>query len=122
VQFVQADAFAYMRDVADRRFDVVVLDPPKLIRNRGEYDEGVRKHFDLNRLAFGLVAAGGLLLTCSCAGLLQASDFAKLVFDAARRAGREVRMLESRGAAPDHPVSPFAPDSEYLKSLWLQVV
>ena len=57
VRFVQADAFSYMREMLqqDRQYDVVVLDPPKLIRGRAELEEGTRKHFDLNRLAMRLV-------------------------------------------------------------------
>jgi 23S rRNA (cytosine1962-C5)-methyltransferase len=88
VKFTQADAFAYMRDMlrSSRTFDVVVLDPPKLIRNRAELEEGTRKHFDLNRLAMQLVRPGGLLLTCSCAGLLSAHEFTRLVRAAARSA------------------------------------
>ena len=58
IRFVQADAFAYMRDMLAqaRQYDVVVLDPPKLVRSRAELEEGTRKHFDLNRLAMRLVA------------------------------------------------------------------
>ena len=71
-KFVQADAFAYMREMLSngRQYDVVILDPPKLIRTRTEIEEGTKKHFALNRLAMRLVKPGGLLLTCTCAGLL----------------------------------------------------
>ena len=67
VNFVQSDAFAYMRDMLrnGRQYDVVVLDPPKLIRTRDELEDGRRKHFDLNRLAMQLVRPGGLLLSCT---------------------------------------------------------
>jgi 23S rRNA (cytosine1962-C5)-methyltransferase len=122
-QFVQADAFAYMRDCQSqsRRFGVVVLDPPKLIRNRAEFEEGAAKHYDLNKLAAGLVESGGLLLTCSCAGLLPSDEFLRIVFQACRSAGREVKLLESRGAAADHPVSPDCSETMYFKSHWLYV-
>jgi len=122
-QFVQADVFAYMRDLQtqQRRFGVVVLDPPKLIRNRAEYDEGAAKHYDLNKLAAGVVESGGLLLTCSCAGLLPSDEFLRIVFQACRSAGREVKLLETRGAAADHPVAPDCSETEYFKSHWLYV-
>src|SRR5690606_29946886 len=89
VRFVQSDVFPFMRDMlrAGRQFDVVVLDPPKLIRSRAEIDEGTRKHFDLNRLAMQLVRPGGLLLSCTCAGLLPQDEFLKLIYSAARQAG-----------------------------------
>ena len=72
VKFVQADVFPFMRDMlrGGRQFDVVVLDPPKLVRSRAEFELGSRKYFDLNRLAMQLVRPGGILLTCTCSGLM----------------------------------------------------
>jgi 23S rRNA (cytosine1962-C5)-methyltransferase len=89
VRFVHADAFAYMRDMArnNKQFDIVVLDPPKLIRSRIELEEGTRKHIDLNRLAIQLVKPGGILLTCCCAGLLDGPAFMQVVQTAARATG-----------------------------------
>lgn len=138
VQFVHADAFAYMRDMLrnGRQYDVVVLDPPKLITARAELDEGTRKHFDLNRLALQLVKPGGLLLTCSCSGLLAEADFLRLLYAAARQAvpaaavaagggpptGRGLQVLARTGAAADHPVAANCPETEYLKAVWLRVL
>lgn len=133
VKFTQADAFAYMRDMlrGGRLFDVVVLDPPKLIRNRSELEEGTRKHFDLNRLAMQLVAPGGVLLTCSCAGLLQDQDFTRLAMSAAKAAQRPSefnpnppirlpQIIAKSGAAACHPVSVTCPETEYLKAIWMR--
>ena len=87
------------------------------VRSRAELEEGAHKHHDLNRLAIPLVEPGGLLLTCSCAGLLPEAEFRRLVFAAARRAGRNVKELYSCGAAPDHPMTVTFPEGEYLKGL-----
>ncbi len=139
IQFVHGDAFAYMRDMFQngRRYDVVVLDPPKLVRSRRELDAGARTHLDLNRLAMRLVTPGGLLLTCSCSGLLDESEFLRLVHTAARQAtdldspageepsrehGRTLQILARSGAATDHPVAPNCPETEYLKAVWLCVL
>jgi 23S rRNA (cytosine1962-C5)-methyltransferase len=140
VRFVQADAFAYMRDMlaAGRKFDVVVLDPPKLIRTRAEIEEGTRKHFDLNRLAMRLVAPGGLMLSCTCAGLLSQAEFLRLIYASARQAGEEVspatqdryarhaprhvQILAKTGAAADHPIAANCPETEYLQAVWMRVV
>jgi 23S rRNA (cytosine1962-C5)-methyltransferase len=133
VKMVHADAFAYMRDMIrnGNRYDVVVLDPPKLIRSRSELEEGQKKHYDLNRLAIQLVQHGGLLLTCSCAGLLSAEAFQSTVQSAARSGGyddrgnripgRTVQILESRGASSDHPVALHCPETGYLKAIWARV-
>jgi RNA polymerase sigma factor (sigma-70 family) len=123
VRFVQSDAFLYIREMLQlgRQYDVVVLDPPKLIRNREELEEGTRKHFDLNRLAMRLVRPGGLFLSCSCSGLLQESEFLGLLAAASYQAGpllepataeraerhasRPMQILARTGAAADHPVA-----------------
>lgn len=135
INFVQADAFAYMRDMlrGGRQYDVVVLDPPKLITSRAEIEEGTRKHFDLNRLAMQLVRPGGILLSCTCAGLLPESEFVRLLYAAARQAlprpaegelprnspGRGLQVLAKTGAAADHPVASNCPETEYLKAVWM---
>lgn len=121
IKFVHADAFGYMRDAQrnDRQFDVVILDPPKLIRQREEETDGRNKYFDLNQLAATLVAPGGILLSCSCSGLLSMSDFTLTVRAAA--AERSPRLLLRSGAGPDHPVALNCLETEYLKCLWMQV-
>lgn len=122
INFVQAEVFGYMRDMLrnQRKFDVVVLDPPKLIRSRAEIEEGRHKYFDLNRLAMQLVNPGGLLLTCSCSGLLDMAEFTRIV-NAAPEVGRRGQILAKTGAAADHPISTNCPESEYLKTIWLRL-
>jgi 23S rRNA (cytosine1962-C5)-methyltransferase len=121
-QLVHADAFDWLRQVASagRRFDSIVLDPPKFIPTRRDELTGRGKYHDLNRLAFGVLKPGGLLLTCSCSGLLTRVELTELVTTAARKSGRAARLLRSTGAAPDHPVLLECPETEYLKCLWLR--
>lgn len=139
IRFVQADVFPFMRDMlrGKRQFDVVVLDPPKLIRSRAEIEEGTRKHFDLNRLAMQLVRPGGLLLSCTCAGLLPEAEFSRLLYAAARQAGeplpgqadaesprrgpRPMQVLSRTGAASDHPIASNCPETEYLNAVWMRL-
>jgi 23S rRNA (cytosine1962-C5)-methyltransferase len=134
IQVVHADAFAYMRDMlrGGKRYDVVVLDPPKLVGDRMELDEGKAKLFDLNRLAMALVEPGGMLLSCCCAGLVSDDEFNQLILSAARRTvsdpadepteGRRVQILDRSGASADHPVADNCPESAYLKAVWLRVL
>ncbi len=138
VRFVHADAFTYMRDLARNaaQFDVVVLDPPKLIRSRKEQEVGAKKYFDMNRLALPLVKPGGILLSCSCSGLMPEAEFVSTIASAARQCGpvgpedasgrvrrgsRPVQFLARSGAAADHPVASNCPESEYLKAVWMRV-
>jgi 23S rRNA (cytosine1962-C5)-methyltransferase len=123
LEAVHADAFGYARQMSvnGKTYGVVVLDPPKLIPDRDEIAPGKRKYFDLNVLAMKLVEPGGLLITCSCSGLLDSAEFLALLGAAARKAERHVQLVSLTGAAPDHPVALNALEGSYLKVAWLRV-
>jgi 23S rRNA (cytosine1962-C5)-methyltransferase len=123
VQFVVADAFKHVRHLAagEQRYDLVVCDPPAFAKSRGEVDRAARGYKDVNLYAFRLVAPGGMLMTFSCSGHVDADLFQKIVFAAALDAHREVSIVERLGAGPDHPVSIYCPEGEYLKGLLLRV-
>lgn len=118
-----SDVFPYMRQLqaSNKQFDVVILDPPKLIANSDEFAEGRAKYFDLNKLAVTVVKPGGMLITCSCSGLLSPEEFFSVLRGAPRSSGRRVQVLQSTGAGPDHPVMTEAPESAYLKCLWCRI-
>lgn len=124
VDFVYADAFTYMRQMLalGRQFDVVVLDPPKLATYRVEVDDALRKYHDLNHLALQCVRLGGVLLTCSCTGLVSPTAFLDAVQRAAHHAGRRLQLFERTSAGPDHPIMLNCPESAYLKALWFRVL
>jgi 23S rRNA (cytosine1962-C5)-methyltransferase len=124
IKYVHADAFGYLRQMqtAGNKYDVVVLDPPKFIANRDEFDEGARKYADLNTLGMTVVKPGGLLLTCSCSGSVSRPVFLDMVKSAAARAGRQLQIFDQTGAGPDHPVMANCPESEYLKAVWTRVL
>jgi len=119
VEFGHADAFEVLRSGA--RAEIVVLDPPKLGAHHGEMARARRKSIDFNALALGAVEPGGLLFTFSCTGLFSEEDFLAHLREAARKAGREARLLQATGQPPDHPVDLFCPESRYLTGLLLQV-
>ena len=124
IDHVHSDAFVYLRQMLanKRTFDAVVLDPPKLAPNRESVEDAVRKYYDLNAVGAQVVRSGGLLLTCSCSGLVSPQMFEDIVLRAVRRPGKTVQILNQTGAGPDHPVSPACPESSYLKALWLRIV
>lgn len=120
---VHADAFSYLRQMQanQRTYDVVVLDPPKLVFGRRDAEEGMRKYHDLNGLAMTVVKPGGLLVSCSCSGAVSWDEFIGVILRAARVLGKQVQIVNRTGAAGDHPVRPEAPESEYLKVGWLRL-
>ena len=117
IEFIKADAWTHLEQARDRgdRYDVIILDPPKLAKSRGQIDAALRGYHGLNTLALQILEPGGLLATCSCSGLVTRIDFEGALAEAALSANRSLRIIESRGAAPDHPISVHCPESEYLK-------
>ncbi len=124
VDWVHADAFTWGRQMQrnGELWDTVVLDPPKLIHQRDNQDEGIFKYRDLNGLALQLVRPGGLFVSCSCSGLLGVDDFEQLVIGAAHRQNRKLQILDRTGPGLDHPVMSNCPESRYLKVLWARVI
>jgi 23S rRNA (cytosine1962-C5)-methyltransferase len=104
-----------------RRFDAIVLDPPKFAHSRRELDRAGRGYKDINLLAFQLLRPGGLLATFSCSGAVSRELFQQIVFGAATDAGRDAQIVARLGAGPDHPVLLAFPEGEYLKGLLLRV-
>jgi 23S rRNA (cytosine1962-C5)-methyltransferase len=123
VRFVQADLFAWLRDIVPtgQRFDVIVLDPSKQTRDRLEVDFALKKYLDMNRLALQAVAPGGIFLTCSCTGLVGEDAFLDTLKRAAWQGGRTLQVLRVSGAAPDHPFLVHVPEGRYLKAVFCRV-
>jgi 23S rRNA (cytosine1962-C5)-methyltransferase len=123
IRYVQADLFAWLRDVIPNgeRFDTVILDPAKLTRDRESVDQALRKYCDMNRLALQVVSPGGVFLTCSCTGLVSESDFLESVRRAAWQAGRTLQVFKVSGAAADHPFLLSVPEGRYLKAVFARV-
>ena len=123
VDWVEGDAFAVLRDWSDagERYDTIVLDPPAFAKTRRAVEGALRGYKELNLRAIKMLRPGGLLITCSCSHHVAAGEFEAAVASAAADAHRRVRLLERRGAAPDHPVVLNLPETEYLKCLVLEV-
>jgi 23S rRNA (cytosine1962-C5)-methyltransferase len=123
IRFVQADLFAWLREVlpGGQRFDVVVLDPSKQTRDREAVGFALKRYLDMNRLALQAVAPGGIFLTCSCTGLVSEGDFLEALRRAAWQAGRTVQIWRIAGAAPDHPFLVHVPEGRYLKAVFCRV-
>ncbi len=124
VNWVHCDAYSFARQMRKdgKRFDVVVLDPPKLVFGQHEEDlEGMRRYEDLNILGASITEPGGLLVTCSCSGQLPAEEFERVVVRGAQRIDRKLQILERTGPGLDHPEMSNCPESRYLKVLWARV-
>jgi 23S rRNA (cytosine1962-C5)-methyltransferase len=116
---VDADVNERLRALLDggRRFDAIVLDPPKLAPTAAHAERAARAYKDINRLALMLLAPGGLLFTFSCSGGIDAGLFHKIVAGAGIDANVDGFVQARLGAAPDHPMTINFPEGEYLKGL-----
>ncbi len=123
VEWVEANAFDLLRDwsTAGNTYDTVVLDPPAFAKSKRAVDGALRGYKELNLRALKMLRPGGTLVTCSCSHHVSWDEFHGVVAAAAGDAQRRVRLLERRGASPDHPVVLNIPETEYLKCLILQV-
>jgi 23S rRNA (cytosine1962-C5)-methyltransferase len=122
VDWIEADAFEILRDwsAAGEQFDTIVLDPPAFAKSKRAVEGALRGYKELNLRALKMLGPGGLLVTCSCSHHVSWTDLEGAVAAAAADAGVRVRLLERRGAAPDHPVVLNLPETEYLKCLVLE--
>jgi len=113
------DANAFLRASleAGHPFDAIVLDPPKFAPTAAHAERAARAYKDINRLAFKLLAPGGLLFTFSCSGGISADLFHKIVAGAAADAGVDGAIVQRLEAACDHPTTMEFPEGEYLKGL-----
>jgi 23S rRNA (cytosine1962-C5)-methyltransferase len=123
VDWVEGDAFQILRDwsEAGERFDTIVLDPPAFAKSLRAVEGALRGYKELNLRALKMMRPSGLLVTCSCSHHVGWAELEASVASAAADAHRRVRLLERRGAAPDHPVVLNLPETEYLKCLVLEV-
>ena len=123
VDWIEADAFELLRDFAEagEQFDTMVLDPPAFAKSKRAAEGALRGYKELNLRALKMLAPGGTLVTCSCSHHVGMEEFVGVVRAAAADAGRRVQLLETRGAAPDHPAVLTLPETSYLKCLICRV-
>ena len=123
IRFETGDGFESLDRLNEQqeKFDAVILDPPKFARGKGGVSQALMAYHRLNRSAVGLLNPGGILVTCSCTGSVSREDFVLMLSGVAQKSGRDIRILEQRGAAADHPVSATCLETEYLKCVICQI-
>jgi 23S rRNA (cytosine1962-C5)-methyltransferase len=123
-RFERADVFDFLREQSHQRerYGAIILDPPAFVKSKKRLDEAVKGYLTVNRRAFELLEPGGYLFTCSCSYHMERELFLDTLRKAAAQAGRNVRLLELRGQAYDHPVLLACPETDYLKCAVLQAL
>ncbi len=124
IETAEADVFELLRSYRKerRQFDAVILDPPAFCKSAAEIKDATRGYKDININAMKIVRPGGYLLTSSCTHFMTRTLFEKMLSEAAEEAGRRVRIVETRGQSPDHPIRLGDEETNYLKFYVLQVM
>jgi 23S rRNA (cytosine1962-C5)-methyltransferase len=120
-QFRQADVFDFLSGI-ERRYSMVVLDPPAFAKSRKQLDDAARGYKEINLRALRLLDPGGILVTCSCSHHVSEAMLLEIVAEAAIDAGKTLRVLERRTQSADHPILLTVPETLYLKCLILEVM
>ncbi len=115
------DAFKFLADMPDDKYDLIILDPPAFAKHRGAIKNGLIGYRKLNAKAFEKIKPGGILFTFSCSQAISRDMFRMAVFTAAAKSGRKVRILHQLSQPADHPIDIAHPEGEYLKGLVLSV-
>jgi 23S rRNA (cytosine1962-C5)-methyltransferase len=123
IEWIEANAFDLLRDYASagQHYDTIVLDPPAFAKTKSNLETALRGYKELNLRALKMLRPGGILVTCSCSYHVSPADFLNVVAEAARDMHRNLRIVENRTQAKDHPVLLTVPETAYLKCLVLAV-
>lgn len=121
---IPKDVFQVLRQFREshRKFDIIILDPPKFAESANQLSKASRGYKDINWLAFQLLDPGGMLFTFSCSGHVSPDLFQKIVADAALDAEREVQIIRYLNQSADHPISLNFPEGRYLKGIVCRVI
>ncbi|MCA9020033.1 MAG: class I SAM-dependent rRNA methyltransferase [Planctomycetaceae bacterium] len=124
IRFQTGKAYAVLEQfkAEGEQFDSIILDPPKMARHRSGVKQALKGYFSLNRLAFDVLKPGGILITCSCSGLITLVEFQQMLASVSQHTGRHMQILEQRSQPADHPVSPSCPENQYLKCFICRVL
>ncbi len=117
--FIEGDVFQLLRKFRDenRSFDMIILDPPKFAPTAAQVERAAWAYKDINLLSFKLLRPGGILVTFSCSGGVEAGLFQKIVAGAALDAGVDAQIIGHLSQGSDHPVALHFPEAAYLKGL-----
>lgn len=125
LDYLCADVFDLLTRMAREKkcdYDYIILDPPAFTKSRATADRAYHGYKEINLKAMRLLPRGGYLATCSCSHFMSDEMFCRMLREAAQDAGVTLRQIEARQQAPDHPILPGVPETDYLKFYLLQVV
>jgi 23S rRNA (cytosine1962-C5)-methyltransferase len=123
IQFARSDVFDFLKEARQERrlYDMIVLDPPALIKRKKDYQQGYEAYRRLNHLALQVLAKNGVLISASCSFHLSRDDLHEILRSSGRHIDRHLTFIAQGGQGPDHPIDPAIPETQYLKTFFCSV-
>ncbi len=123
MEFIRSDVFHFLKQAREdnQLYDIIVLDPPALIKRKKDFKQGYEAYRRLNHLALQVLAKNGILISASCSHHLSRENLHEILRSSGRHIDRHLVFFASGGQGPDHPIDPAAPETEYLKTFFCAV-
>jgi 23S rRNA (cytosine1962-C5)-methyltransferase len=121
IKYVKTDVLEGLTDFAESAFDVVISDPPAFVKNKRDLETGLHGYMKLNQQAFRIAAHNALVISCTCSGLVQMTDFKNSMRKAIVRSGKKAKVITEGGLGWDHPQLIQFPEGQYLKMIMSSV-
>jgi len=122
-RFIHSDVFAYLKQARQDNtdFDLIILDPPALIKRKKDFKQGYEAYRRLNHQALRVLAKNGILVSASCSFHMSRDNLHELLRSSARHIDRHLTFFAHGGQGPDHPIEPAIPETDYLKTYFCRV-
>jgi 23S rRNA (cytosine1962-C5)-methyltransferase len=123
MNFVRSDVFDFLKQARQENqlYDLIILDPPALIKRKKDYKQGYEAYRRLNHLALQTLSKNGILISASCSFHLERSSLQDILRSSGRHIDRHLVIFSSGGQGPDHPIDPALPETDYLKTFFCSV-
>lgn len=123
MQFIRSDVFEFLKQARQdrQRYDIIVLDPPALIKRKKDFKPGYEAYRRLNHMALQILEKNGVLISASCSHHLSRDNLHELLRSSARHIDRHLSFFANGSQGPDHPIHPSMPETEYLKTFFCAV-
>jgi 23S rRNA (cytosine1962-C5)-methyltransferase len=123
MHFVRSDVFEFLKQARldNQLYDIIVLDPPALIKRKKDFKQGYEAYRRLNHLALQVLSKNGILVSASCSHHLSRENLHEILRSSGRHIDRHLVFFSGGGQGPDHPIDPAAPETEYLKTFFCSV-
>jgi 23S rRNA (cytosine1962-C5)-methyltransferase len=123
MRFARSDVFEFLKlaRLENQLYDIIVLDPPALIKRKKDFKQGYEAYRRLNHLALQVLSRNGILVSASCSYHLSRDNLHEILRSSGRHIDRHLVFFASGGQGPDHPIDPASPETDYLKTFFCSV-